>query len=762
MSEKILNLVKVGKFKQAKDLVKKLKPTEYEQLNEKDDNGNSIIFYFVNANDISGVEELLKRDVYIDVTDVNGKTIIFTPIQYGNYNMVKLILKYNKTIIGASILDIPDRKRQTPLNYAIGIGNKDIVRLITKYNNPVNMLDKDGYNSLHNAINKRSIDMVKYVLHVPGVNINYANGYGEYPINMAVVTSNIELVKLLIDNGADPNKPIKDSIEISVHDAVNVSTSEMLDVLIENGGDINAQDRDGYTVLHIAFIKDYFDMAEVIWKHIKNGKTFNCNLTNISNDIALLYLLKELVIKKYGFQKNNNIITDDDIPKNIHELLLYLIKYSNLNKKNDEGLTPLTIIILNRYYRISGVKEILLEKNLDISSENTFNFFRNMINKEYLFFTDILIRSYINNLKKRPLEWKIVWENACSGNVEEIPKEIIRKAFGKNITDDVELLKACKNIVHKEIIKKAKKDEATYPHTETVKINLECKNCTDVCKFIGSELDSICGILYLKSRHKNGQFYINITPRNTMNDFNQNFIPNILGEHKVLDYSITWGREGNITFSNPLVKLLKEMQRTKSKNLLTIILSIYYGTGHANCIIYDAEKNEIERFEPNGKIVNFYNFELLDKILENTFTNILPGVKYITPKDYQQNLSIQAFENKEKIVGEFEGYCLAWSILYADMRLTYRDIPREKLDEMLVESINNIKLSPKRIIIDYSNNITHLRDRIIEKANMDINHYINGKFSDKQMDIVIYEIMWLFKNPSELSKILSLDKISIK
>ena len=147
---------------------------------------------------------------------------------------------------------------------------------------------------------------------------------------------------------------------------------------------------------------------------------------------------------------------------------------------------------------------------------------------------------------------------------------------------------------------------------------------------------------------------------------------------------------------------------------------------------------EVERFEPYGanppQTMN-YNPNLLDYHLELKINSL--NFKYISPSSYLPKISLQILELSEiehNYLGDADGYCSLWCIFWIDIRLKFPDIPRNKLIYLLKKEITNSDYGYKKLIRNYSKNITDIRDNILKKIDLNINEWLNDNVSEIQIN----------------------------
>lgn len=126
-------------------------------------------------------------------------------------------------------------------------------------------------------------DLIKY-----GAKINpHHNDYELTPLHAAILNNDLELVKLLLSLGADPNVKMEGS-GLCIQDAVIENDIELLKLLLEYGGRAKINDTGGYcgcTALCLAAQRLNIPIIQLLKE---NGASNNALDTD--GDIALSYL----------------------------------------------------------------------------------------------------------------------------------------------------------------------------------------------------------------------------------------------------------------------------------------------------------------------------------------------------------------------------------------------------------------------------------------------------------------------------------------
>jgi len=152
---------------------------------------------------------------------------------------------------------------------------------------------------------------------------------------------NIEIVKLLLDKGANVNaKDKRDGTALMIACVKGYQT--IVELLLDNkGADVNAKNNKGDNALMFTSMTGYQTIVELLL-----DKGADVNVTNQAGETALIAASKE---------------------GNIEIVKLLLNRYANVDAKDKDGLTALMFASMTGYQTIV---ELLLDKGADVNAKN--------------------------------------------------------------------------------------------------------------------------------------------------------------------------------------------------------------------------------------------------------------------------------------------------------------------------------------------------------------------------------------------------------
>lgn len=666
-----------------------------------------LIQYVIIYEQIELLELLIEKECNIDIIDIDQRTLIHYIIKFNNLIILKKLLEYNNIYIGISLLNIQDKDGNTPLHYSIILNNFETTKKILKYNVNLQIQNKNSYTPFHLAVYQRNIKIIKLFLEkniINKIDINSRINTGETVLHIATNFENYDICKLLINNKINLNLKDYEYEYMALNYAIILNNTKIIKLFLENNVNINEQDYYGNTFLHYIILEDNQKLFNLFI-----SKKINVNIYNIDNKIPLHIVLE----------------------KNLDYYIDYLLDESNLNFQNNFGNTILHLLAINDKYKLYRKK--LEKKKLDIFIKNKKGLSPYEICNDKEDFIDLACKSFIYLLENKKDIWKFEWETICSK--KDLDKTKLFKLTKKNNCYDV-----VKDFILKNKISVPVKDK------DPLKLNIE-NICIKYTTFRGLSIDILVGLLYLYKKYNNVCKFISTDfIKNDPIEKYYNKLNFKLSKINYLNFQILF-LYNNIFYPTYFDSLIKKCL-TSNKRFIIIPLGIEISEGsHSNYIIYDLEKKEVERYEPNGSHnpYNFnYNYILLDNLLKKKFMNFDSKIKYFSPIDYLPKISFQLLDSietkKNKKIGDPDGFCAAWTVWYVDMRLNNSSYSRNNLVYKIIKKIKKFNYSFKQIIRNYTINITNFRDSILDKANIDINDYINNNFTIKQFNIINDEL----------------------
>jgi hypothetical protein len=145
--------------------------------------------------DASEVKSLLKKGVNPNTLDANGNPMLLVAIRERSSKVIDVLLGDQNIDV-----DLSDKNGETPLMMASIDGNLPLVKtLVTDHKA---LLDHIGWTPLHYACAKGQLEVAQFLI-TNGAIVDSMSLGNTTPLMMAVQSGNEQLVKLLLDKGAD-------------------------------------------------------------------------------------------------------------------------------------------------------------------------------------------------------------------------------------------------------------------------------------------------------------------------------------------------------------------------------------------------------------------------------------------------------------------------------------------------------------------------------------------------------------------------------
>ena len=168
-----------------------------------------------------------------EIIDDFGDSAIFLAARKNNIEIVNYLIE-----LGTNV-NQQNKYGETPLFNA----SLEIMKLLVEIGVNINHIDKNGETALSNVCLNGLLEKVKYLISV-GVDVNYRNRYSLYKAVFAV-NNRFEICKILIEAGIIVNYINKSDGYTPLHEACNKNNLEIIELLLNNGADENIKDKYG-------------------------------------------------------------------------------------------------------------------------------------------------------------------------------------------------------------------------------------------------------------------------------------------------------------------------------------------------------------------------------------------------------------------------------------------------------------------------------------------------------------------------------------
>lgn len=564
---------------------------------------------------------------------------------------------------------------------------------------PVFKLNEDDMNAFHLAAQLSNYKILKYLIKKYEDYIYNKNAKGEnfmhylLPDNMKkyyhfIENTNIDWDYLFNDSDNEDIKPIQnvffncdyETID-KILDIVNIKYDKYIDepsyfILFNND---NLSNKDIIKILKKIYTQDknVFKYTDNMGYNIVYPVVLNDNMTvlkflnniNKNNDKVIIDMYSPITTKhifKIAYDKaiiSGNYMMAEYIIDNI-------IDTHNFYEIDMHGNNLAHYILKKRLSTHRGNDKI--EKNIlskyDLWTKNNID---NITPLDYIVKLDYM--KYSKFLKGRVINKKY--------NIKKVKNDSWRKLLEK--------LEKC------ETDDMIKMENYKYSHS-----NMFQARFTDMSIFM-SYLDNKYKNLYLPRYKKELDIS---TYNNTIT-----YPDDIMKTYNNFAWIIIWNNINNYFIHPYLRQLIKENMEKYDYAICGLSLRLPSGGLHAAMILYDFNRKIIERFEPYGN-TQYLDMDI-DKVLEKELH--IDGFTYNPPGRYFPVAGFQTLSDENNLLnqklGDFGGYCLAWSLWYVEHRMNNTNIEPKTLIRKTINRFNSMIIKPNEYIRNYANYVNNYR-----------------------------------------------------
>lgn len=181
------------------------------------------------------IAELLDLGADPLLTSAAGNVLMIAS-QLGNLEGVRELLKNSRV---RSLINQPNDIGETPLILAArsAVSGVDVVKTLVENGADINSADEEGYTALTHAAKNGDLKIVDFLLGVEGIDMNIPTFGSDYtPLFWAIARGHEDVVKKLIDTGAEQFVEVEDRRIDALDLADSYGNQNIIDTIIQSRG----------------------------------------------------------------------------------------------------------------------------------------------------------------------------------------------------------------------------------------------------------------------------------------------------------------------------------------------------------------------------------------------------------------------------------------------------------------------------------------------------------------------------------------------
>jgi ankyrin repeat protein len=245
--------------------------TNHANVNVKDNSGDTPLHVVASSGQPGVIEALLAYKADINAKNREGATPLIRAMAQKQWSAAKLLIT-SKADLNFSCSPAISNVRQSdffPIHVAMYVGSDELLELLLKNGADPNAHTNQTTAPLHWTINSGRTDWADLLLKYKADPNLRSHGFPLLII--AINQRRVEIVRALLEHGADPNEPDPDGrTPLIVAVAFNPSTTpkEIVEALLEHKADVNVRwSGTGDTALHITVANGRRDIVDLLLAH---------------------------------------------------------------------------------------------------------------------------------------------------------------------------------------------------------------------------------------------------------------------------------------------------------------------------------------------------------------------------------------------------------------------------------------------------------------------------------------------------------------
>ena len=335
--------------------------------------------------DPKAVEKLLKNGANANALDKAGNSVLMLTRRG---DIVAILKKYGaKTSMQLKYLEegkkfLKDDKNDVEFRrdfgffYAVALGDTDTINQFIKAG--VNLDNRkyhdDGVSPLMKAAEYGNLEVVKLLIE-KGADMHQHTSSGRSLMYYAALGGNMSIVKFIISKNADCVRYITRSRHTILHAAVEGGNIDIVKLLIKKGADVNAKNKWNTTILHTASMVGHVDIIKLL---IENGADVNAieiSQSSVSGHTALTYAsgLGHFEAAKLLIEKGANIHVVNEHDRSAIHYAVLIQNFRLVNLLVEKGADLKAVYHVSQWDFLINIDlaKLLIKNGININATDT-------------------------------------------------------------------------------------------------------------------------------------------------------------------------------------------------------------------------------------------------------------------------------------------------------------------------------------------------------------------------------------------------------
>lgn len=200
---------------------------------------------------------LIAAGANLDALDVDNDTPVCLAVQWGNYKVLEVMVK-TPCVMDGTIGDLTIR---TPMTIVADLGFNKCARVILEQKTNTEVVCRSDWTPLRYSIARSNMELTKLLLD-HGANPNTTRG-GEPFITTEASEENFEVIKLLVEHAATVDA-LNSHGATALHCAAEKNFADIVTYLLDHGAAVNSQITEGHTSLALAASAGHAETVKVL------------------------------------------------------------------------------------------------------------------------------------------------------------------------------------------------------------------------------------------------------------------------------------------------------------------------------------------------------------------------------------------------------------------------------------------------------------------------------------------------------------------